>query len=254
MSDYYIAQDWLDAVRNTSFYYPCAGSDYEEPITVFQDYVNRFCFCDLYNDGLSPPSVSPLSAEWHCVSKEISGEPNARMERRHDDNGHKYRYLEPSKCEEIYNRADGRQITVIWRRGFGQIGLSKEFSDRSLGVFMHRGDSPGEAGSNVYYLANRSARYEPCAKLFKKIGRRLRDKSIIITDGSNTSIRMLRHFHRDGNHRKRIKGSEAFKYFQGQDFRYGGFHWTCVGWLSRRYGPTLAWGLTREQSSTGCEV
>ncbi len=35
---------------------------------------------------------------------------------------------------------------MIRRRGYGEIGLSKEFQFNSIGVFMHRGDSSAEGG------------------------------------------------------------------------------------------------------------
>lgn len=77
----------------------------------------------------------------------------------------------------------------------GQIGLVKEFSEGSIAVFMHRGDSAGESGSNVYYLSNKTSRYEGCGNRFDKIGYGLKDRALIISDGSNTSIRPLRRFH-----------------------------------------------------------
>jgi hypothetical protein len=67
------------------------------------------------------------------------------------------------------------------------------------------------------------------------------DRALIISDGSNTSIKRLSKLHN-----ALIDGHQAFAEQQGRDFAFGGFHWTCVGWLSRRYGPTLVWGVTRQ--------
>jgi hypothetical protein len=65
-----------------------------------------------------------------------------------------YRKLEPGRLKQLYERvSDGRRLTVIRRRGFGQYVLG-EFPNRSIGVFVHRGDSPGDGGSNTYFLAN----------------------------------------------------------------------------------------------------
>jgi len=47
--------------------------------------------------------------------------------------------------------SDGRRLTVIRRCGYEQYALG-EFPNRSIGVFVHRGDSPGEGGSNVCFL------------------------------------------------------------------------------------------------------
>ena len=65
-----------------------------------------------------------------------------------------YRKLEPGRLKQLYERvSDSRRLTVIRRRGFGQYVLG-EFPNRSIGVFVHRGDSPGDGGSNTYFLAN----------------------------------------------------------------------------------------------------
>jgi hypothetical protein len=242
VTDFYIVQDWLEVVRNSTFFYPAAGSDYSEPLAIFQDHIDTFWFCDIaYPSGLHLPSVFLSRNDFRIVRRQTSGATSARMECREAESGRRYHFLQPSKLIETYERSDGRQLIVIRRRGFGQIALSQEFNDRSLGVFMHRGDSPGESGSNVYFLANKKTDDEPCGNLFDKLSRRLKDRALIISDGSNSSIRQLRRFHNDPK-----AGSEAFSYHQGRRFAFGGFLWTCVGWLSRKYGPTLVWGLIRQ--------
>jgi hypothetical protein len=237
LAEFYVSPDWLEATRGSMLFYPAAGSDYAEALAIFQDYVDTFWFCDI-----AYPGDVMFPANLRLVARRQSGYPMAVIESRIDKDKRPYNFLEPSKLVETYERADGRQLAVIWRKGFGQIALSKEFNDRSLGVFMHRGDSPGEGGSNVYFLANKKARYEPCSNLFDKLARRLKDKALIISDGSNSSIRRrrLRRFHN-----KPVEGREAFSYHQGRTFSFGGFDWTCVGWLSKKNGPTLVWGLTR---------
>jgi hypothetical protein len=133
-------------------------------------------------------------------------------------------------------------VTINRRRGFGQYALVNEFSDRAIGVFMHRGDSPGEGGSNVYFLANKDSRHEPCGRLFDKLSKKLDDRALIITDGSNTRLKRLRAFHRQD-----IAGPAAYSAAAKLAFVYGGFSWQCVGYMSNKYGPTLIWGLSRQQ-------
>jgi hypothetical protein len=233
----------LEAVRGKALFYPAAGSDYNEALKVFQDHIDTFWFCDkAYPAGLNLPPVLTSNDGFLLIQSQKSGAPNATCEIRLA-NGRTYRFLEPSKLIEAYERTDGRQLTVIRRRGFGQIALSTEFTERALGVFMHRGDSPGESGSNIYFLSNKKADYEPCGRLFEKIGHCLADQALIISDGSNTSIRGLRRFHE--RKQRDTRGSEAFSYHQGRNFTFGGFVWTCVGWLSAKNGPTLVWGVTR---------
>jgi hypothetical protein len=242
LDDFYIAPEWLEATRGSTFFYPAAGSDHAEALSIFQDYVEVFWFCDIsYPKGLNLRTVCNSNTDLRLVKQDISGEPMAEMESRRTDSNRKYNFLQPSKLVETYERTDGRRLTVIRRRGFGQIALSTEFTDCSIGVFMHRGDSLGESGSNVYFLANKKTVYEPCGNLFDKLARRLKNRALIISDGSNSSIGWLRRFRH-----KPIEGREAFSYHQGLTFPFGGFDWSCVGWLSRKNGPTLVCGLTRQ--------
>lgn len=242
MSEFHIDQNWLEIVRDSIFYYPAACSDYSEPLAIFQEHISTFWLCDLaYPSALNLPPVFAAHDDFRIVRSQRSGETTSVMEDREAENGRRYHFLKPSTLSETYQRSDGRQLLVIRRRGFGQIAISDEFSDRSIGVFMHRCDSPGESGSNVYFLANKKTYYEPCGNLFDKLGRRLKDRALVISDGSNSTIRQLRRLHN-----KPTRGSEAFGYHQRRRFAFGGFEWSCVGWLSRGYGPTLVWGLNRQ--------
>jgi hypothetical protein len=166
----------------------------------------------------------------------------ATEETRISERGDRYRYLQPSRLLETYLRiGDQRQIAVIRRRGFGQYALSEEFADGSIGVFMHRGDGEGEGGSNVYFLANMPAKYEPLSNLFDKLSRKLANRALIVSDGSNCRIERLRK--RDWQ--REVRGPEAFRESRPSAFTFGGWSWECVGYLGERYGPTLVWGVTR---------
>jgi hypothetical protein len=239
MSDFHIEREWLEVVRNKALFYPAAGGDYCEALNIFCDHIDTFWFSDInYSTDQKLPSVFSPDSGFRRVEVQTSEAIEPMEERRPD---RPYRFLKPGKLIETYERTDGRRLIVIRRRGFGQIALSTEFSAGSLGVFMHCGDSRGEGGSKVYFLSNMKTNYEPCGNLFDKIGRCLADRALIISDGSNTSIRRLRRFHW-----KDTQGREAFCHYRDRPFTFWGFHWTCVGWLSRRYGPTLVWGVTRE--------
>lgn len=241
MSDFFVEPSWLDAVKGTRFYYPAAYLDHMEALEVFQDVVDEFWFADShYPAGLKIESAIAVGSRFRLLNVERSGAINARRERRQDLLGHSFNYLEPSRLIERYEREDGRKITVVRRRGYGQIGLMKEFSEKELGVFMHRGDSNNDGGSGVWFLSNRKARYQPCGLLFDKLASRLADESLIVSDGSNCAIKAVKKFYF-----KNVTVEHAYNHFQGSNFDFGGFHWSCVGWLGRRYGPTLVWGLKR---------
>jgi hypothetical protein len=241
MSEFFVEPSWLTAVKGTRFYYPAADLDHIEALEVFQDVVDDFWFADThYRAGLKIEPALEKASRFRLLEVERNGAINAPLERRQDERRRPFNYLKPSRLIERYEREDGRKITVVRRRGYGQIGLMEEFSEKGLGVFMHRGDSMGEAGSNVWFLANRKARYQPCGMLFDKLASRLADESLIVSDGSNCKINALGTFHNRG-----VASEDAFKHFQGRDFEFRGFSWSCVGWMSERYGPTLVWGLKR---------
>lgn len=247
MDSFFIKPDWLESVRGSLFYYPAAGSDYAEPLKIFKDHLDTFWFCDLgYSKGINLVPVLGVGDGFRLVDRKKSGTPNAIMEKRYDQSGKEYKFLEPSKLSETYEQSDGRRLFVVRRRGFGQIALTKEFCSRSIGVFMHRGDSAGEGGSNVRFLANRKKSYEPCGNLFDKLCEKLTDRALVITDGSNTfSKKSFRNLHLRCFHGSDISGADAYEFYRGMSFILGSFSWSCVGWLSNRYGPTLVWGLQR---------
>lgn len=241
-SDFFIDPGWLRSIRGGVFYYPAAGNDLEEPIAVLHDYIDTFWFCDIQRPSLKTDMLTKSPWEYRLLDRQTIGPLDAKIEFRRDDSGATYHHLEPSIISDTYKRNNDRQIRVFRRRGFGQIALAKEFSPRSISVFMHRGDSPGESGSNVYFLANKRATYPPCGNLFSALAERLADRSIIISDGSNSHFSWLRRFHRKSG----ISGEAAYTYHAGRPCQqFGGFNWACVGWLSQKYGPTLVWGLER---------
>jgi hypothetical protein len=241
MSDFFVEPSWLNAVKGTRFYYPAAYLDHMEALEVFQDVVDEFWFADSHYpaDLRIEPALGKESI-FRLLEVERNGAINARQEQRQDLLGHSFNYLEPSRLIERYEREDGRKITVVRRRGYGQIGLMEEFAEKELGVFMHRGDSNNDGGSGVWFLSNRKARYQPCGLLFDKLATRLADESLIVSDGSNCAIKEVKKFYF-----KNVTAEHAYNHFQGCNFDFGGFHWRCVGWLGERYGPTLVWGLMR---------
>jgi hypothetical protein len=88
LSDFYIAPDWLELVRNRTLFYPAAGSDYPEALAIFQDHVDTFWFSDIkYPTGLNLPPVFPSSADFRLVQSRASGAIGAMLEQRTSDGG-----------------------------------------------------------------------------------------------------------------------------------------------------------------------
>jgi hypothetical protein len=242
VADVFVLPEWLEAVRGKQLFYPAAGSDWTEPLHLFADHVGEFWFADTeYRPGLQMSPVFADGSEFRLVSRDRSGSPDAIKERRRAANDREYWFVNPGNLREVYERStDGRRIVVNRRRGFGQYALSLEFAERTIGVFMHRGDSPGESGSNVYFLANRRRDHEPCSNLFDKLAAKLADRAIVLSDGSNTRLKQLKKFHNSST-----SSIEAFEASKGFPFFFGSFRWECIGYVQPRNGPTLAWGLVR---------
>lgn len=166
--------------------YPCAGGDIAEPIQVFGGLFDTFLFVDLqYN----VQSAEPAIPGWNIVagSQRRLGSSNSSV--RHCSVGlSRFRVIDPEWFFSDYkNEANGKRISIVRRRGFGQYAL-QELPDGSLSMFMHRGDSPGEGGSNVFYLANRRTSHEPLSNLMNVLKCKLGYPALIASDGSNTTV------------------------------------------------------------------
>jgi hypothetical protein len=245
--EHFIAREWLEMVRGKIFFYPAAMYDSTEPILIFWRYLDEFWFCDkAYPAGLQLQPAVSSSVGFQVVTSSKDGSVNAFIERRTDQSGKKFWFLEPSRLRESYRSDNGDVIRVIRRRGFGQIAITTEFEPKSIGVFMHRGDSLGEGGSGVSFLANKKSSYEQTSKLFEKLSERLANRALVVSDGSNSKIPWVnRYFNKD------IDSIDAYQELAAGVYEYGSFLWKVVGWMSKRNGPTLVWGLTRLNSEGG---
>lgn len=231
----HLPDDWLEAVSAGSFLYPCAGNDYQPAISIFAPHLSDFTFCDLYYPaGLQMrPVLEP--PEYELISSDTEGAIHSEISLVDC-----HKVIDPSTLSEVYvQRKSRRSITIRRRRGFGQFALLNA-KLRSISVFMHRGDSPGESGSNICFLADRRSSYTPIGCLLTKLEERLTDRAIVLSDGSNTRLKKLKKLHRQS-----VSGAEAFRRMAGTSFTHGAFRWSCIGFIDNRYGPTLAWGLER---------
>lgn len=226
----------LELVKGGIFFYPCALYDTIQVLAVFSSFVDTFIFCDLnYPVGMKLRTPFGPRTGFKLDKTILMGDPNSELR---ELNGHKE--IEPSTLSELYkDETIDQHLTIKRRRGFAQYGLL-EMPPKSISVFMHRGDSPGESGSNVYFLEDCNSDHEPCSHLLTKLTERLKDHAIVLSDGSNTRIRQLKKFQNQN-----ISGAEAYSKLKDRPFTRNGFTWSCIGYLDNKYGPTLAWGLTR---------
>lgn len=173
------------------FFYPSAGRDWMEPLSQFAEGMDEFRFVDICYQFNNASRIALDGWELVPGSTALHGPAVSRMSTRQYEYGHEFRHIEPAWLSDSYRSLrDGRHIRVTRRRGFGQYALH-ELPDSSLGVFWHRGDSQGEGGSNVWYLANRPRRHPPLSNLFEVLKRKLAYPALIASDGANTRFAEL---------------------------------------------------------------
>lgn len=127
--------------------------------------------------------------------------------------------------QERYRKPTGGTFTIHAGTGRGYDALRAVFgaSGRKISVFFHRGDSPGEGGSNFYWLGR---------KRIRNVLAHLEPGGLIVSDGSLAIPRLRREFlHEDPAQIVSAAGS----------FEVAAHLFTCVGYLGERYGPTLVW-------------
>lgn len=233
-------KDAMQGIAGKSFFYPCAWEDWYEPLDAFGALVDEFYFVDVGYRFSDPVRIK--NARWTLLPEhsELRGPAIDFMRIKHEGR-RTFRDIRPAwLCERYLDAGSGQSVTVIRRRGFGQIALD-ELPDNSLGIFCHRGDSSTEGGSATWFLANRKASHPPLARLFDKIKRKLAYPALIVSDGSNTSIRQLCApcFARDG---------EVSRDTSIDEFDHFGLHWKHVGELNvDAHRRTLVWRVERVQ-------
>ena len=230
----YIEPYWLNAIRGGALFYPAAGDDTRPFVELFSNSIKQYHFNDLFYNTERDRRY-PVPSDWMLARRktvperkirdcpcEIISTGNARI-----------RNVEPTKLVEEFVGPDGT-IEVTRRRGFGQYALA-EFEPRSISVFVHRSDSIGEGGSNMWFLANRSASHPPLARLWDSLSSRLADRALVISDGSLTNFKFL----------KEARKREArLLYSDRSSYNKYGFEWRCVGYMNDRPHSAI-WGLSR---------
>ena len=234
MRQYSLDDSIFDGIPGRSFFYPCAGNDWDEPLAAFAAWFDEFHFVDLYYQFSRYSLIK--SSGWTLVPASTTRDGPADDAIRYVlTDSSSYRDISPAWLRETYAcQQSGRTVRITRRRGFGQYALD-ELPDASLGVFFHRGDSSGEGGSNTWFLANRKAGHPPLACLFDKIKRKLAYPALIVSDGSNTNIRQLRMASQASDSNSQTGSVDtAFDCF--------GLHWRQVGEIGvSPRGRTIIW-------------
>ena len=212
LSQVLAARAWPE---NANMYYPCAGQDWRAVVELLGQYFVEMKFCDLRYQ-MSDLPIAPKGWDVRYSTLQTQGvlracvqtEWRGKQRIRHVDAG--------AARFDLQRSAGGRCIQIQLRRGFGQYGLH-EIPDGSLDLFLHRGDSSGEGGSNVHFFGNRQTSHPPLANLFDVIKRKLRYPAVLASDGSNVSIPALRDALRGGGAMSFSACGLAWRYLGGDD-------------------------------------
>ena len=197
-------------------FYPSAGGDTGTPIRVFLPWIDEFWFVDKAYDLTSPfAKTRPLVDD----STEVLTGTTIRSGERFEVTVRRERY-----------RWEGKLVTVHRCRGRGYDTFRTAFAipGKTLSVFFHRGDSQGEGGSNFYWLDRQR---------LVNVVRCLEPGGLIVSDGSNA----MSEFSPLGS-RPAVAPDAAHL---PPPFEAASRKFFCVGYLGRRYGPTLVWKVVQ---------
>lgn len=218
--------------------YPSAGNnDWKISFKQFKNKIDKFIFVDIIYTSRSIENFKEyLSSIGEIENESIIGNFDNCIKSLNK----KFRELDPAYYA-VELTINGNTKHIVFRKGFGQYALN-ELDDNSLDIFYHRGDSQGEGGSNVFYLGNRKANHLPLAKLFDKLKSKLKTKSLIVSDGSNTDSKQLNKLYEDIYN---LKKEEVKKNVIDKTINIYGTDIVCMDVLDYRYNHTLVWKVSK---------
>lgn len=230
----------ISDLEGDMLFYPTAGRDWADFLLPFAQIVRRFVFADLaYQFTDMDLTCFPSMPGYRQIAERLRGPRESALE-----SSWGFRNIDPGWLVRSYVDDQDMPLEVTFRRGFGQYAL-REIEDGAIKVFVHRGDSAGEGGSNVSFFRDYASDHPPCGHLLTTLSQKLSPSALIITDGSNTS-NFLAKFHR---RRREVSSAEAYEEMRGKLYRLGPLSLSCVGYASSRYGPTLIWATKRASES-----
>lgn len=237
---YLLPADCLSRLKNASLIYPCSGDDALPAVQLFAATVADFHFVDwayfrpghqdsrysgLDQAASRQPALLRDQTDFELLQVEIDGPVTAPSSGRE---------FAPCVLTEHYRHVpSGNEFRVHRHRDLGENVF--DLGIKRLGVFFYRGDSTGEGGSGVDWLAG---------KRIGNICEQLIDGGLIVTDGSQSDYDdayrpLWQYFGRhNGEHRDWVRNGFAFTDDHGHIFN-------CIGEIGYRYGPTLIWQVSK---------
>jgi hypothetical protein len=257
LSDFKVEALCKNSLASNVLFYPCAGDDFLDAIFYFYPIIDTFFFCDLRSNYTSLirskeikailPDFDLLKSISECLwKKNIDDRPNKKQivtDKERLIETPLYIKTQPIKLTQIWkNEKENKKIRIIWVEGDGYKVLSSEEILKQIGIFFYRGDSYGEGGSDVRWLETEKDRdycYHGSGKHFNDVLQRIKNKCLIVTDGSNCGeeYKFLKQYHNSGD----------LSFPMIKDVPKDGISFRCLGKITQRYGPTLVWQIEKDK-------
>ncbi|MDB2318009.1 hypothetical protein N9V88_00315 [bacterium] len=158
--------------KSRCLFYPSSGQDFIEPIEKFWPFIDEFWFVDpTYR---LKHSLIANHFTWTLIDTMLTTETGLTIRKN-----------TPFKVQirtDIYlEESTDRKIKIHSCKGLGYNAFRVAFRNtgKSLSIFLHRGDSPGEGGSDFHWLTK---------KMLKYLLLHVEPNGLIVTDGSNSSV------------------------------------------------------------------
>jgi hypothetical protein len=240
----------LESLAGGTLFYPCSGPDLLVPIEVFAPYIQQFWFADRqYFVGNRPrrpvpPVLEGKQAYQLLGQPEIWRAPSVQREAWSEERQRKFPWRVPWVQSERYRCLEsGKELIIHRRSGYAAAALRHQIE--SMSVFFYRGDSYGERGSGTFWLQG----YSKKRPLLEEVLQKLVPGGLLVTDGSNCPRSRNPYVELTRFHWDQTIGEDAVTHAQSFADKQGR-HFTCVGYVGERYGPTLAWHVSPPSNTT----
>ncbi len=230
----------LENITGGTLFYPCAGADFEVPISVFATTISEFIFVD--RGYFSPWHQDTRYIKMDRPADRISPVMKSNKDLTFIDRNTQgmvswdWQNREMSPCtltEEYLHEPSNRRIFLKFIRDYGRDAFRKQ--NGNLSVFFYRGDSMGEGGSGDRWFSYR---------WFDDIMNKLTTESLLVTDGSQNldgGYSLSEIWKHANSHETFSHPSELIASYR--PFTYRRKRFTCIGYTGDRYGPTMVWHI-----------
>jgi hypothetical protein len=210
----FVPPELFGGLASRCLFYPSAGSDTAGPIAAFLPWVDDFWFVDVAFNLTVPFSREHKMEDARdevLTGTTVKTNAQFRVDVRHE------RYRWPGRSTPVnIHRCRGR--------GYDAFRAVFVIPRRTMSVFFHRGDSPGEGGSNFYWLDRQ--------RLRDVVGS-LEAGGLVVSDGSLAMPQFTI------SRCNTMIGTDVLN--GAKPFVAASRRFVCVGYLRGRTGLTLPW-------------